>query len=181
MSGSPGSLADHVCLAAIAEAPTHGWALVKMLRPDGDLGRIWSLSRGLTYRSIERLVESGSVTRRDGERRTILEATPVGRSIADDWLRRPVEHIRDLRIEFLLKLRFHTRSGLDPRPLVVRQRELLTPALGALTNGSPDDPVGLWRQESAIAAQRFLDRIGEHMEGRADRRVRPSGIEDPSE
>ena len=167
MSGSPGSLADHVCLTAIAEGPTHGWALVKQLRPDGDLGRIWSLSRGLTYRSIERLVESGSVTRRNGVRRTILEATPAGRGIADGWLCEPVGHIRDLRTEFLLKLRLHTRSGLDPRPLVQRQRDLLTPALGALTTGSPDDPVGLWRQESAMAAQRFLDRIGDHMEGEA--------------
>lgn len=163
MSGPSGSLADHVCLAAIAEAPTHGWALVKLLRPDGDLGRIWTLSRGLTYRSIEHLVEAGTVTRRDGERRTTLEATPAGRGAARAWLSEPVEHVRELRIEFLLKLRLHTRSGLDPGPLVERQRDLLRPALGALMSGSPDDPVGLWRQESAIAAQRFLDRIGEHI------------------
>ena len=62
-----------------------------------------------------------------------------------------------------MKLRFHERSGLDPLPLIEPQRRLLRPALDALTNGPPDDPVGLWRQESATAAQRFLDRIGEHV------------------
>jgi PadR family transcriptional regulator AphA len=163
MSGSPGSLADHVCLAAITEGPTHGWALVKLLRPDGDLGRIWSLSRGLTYRSIDHLVDGGSITRHDGDRRAMLESTPAGRRAAHRWLGEPVEHVRELRIEFLLKLRLHARSDLDPDPLVERQRDLLRPALDALTAGPPDDPVGLWRQESAMAAQRFLDRIGEHV------------------
>jgi PadR family transcriptional regulator AphA len=163
MSGSSGSLADHVCLAVIAEGPTHGWALVKQLRPDGDLGRIWSLSRGLTYRSIDRLVEAGSITRHDSERRAMLEATPAGRRAARHWLGQPVEHVRELRIEFLLKLHLHTRSGLDPNPLIERQRAVLRPAVDALTSGRPSDPVGLWRQESAIAAQRFLDRIGEHL------------------
>lgn len=163
MSGSPGSLADHVCLAVIAEAPTHGWALVKLLRPDGDLGRIWSLSRGLTYRSIDRLVDGGSITRRDEDRRAVLAITPHGSGIARHWLREPVEHVRELRIEFLLKLRLHERSGSDPGSLVERQRELLRPALVALTDGQPTDPVGLWRQESALAARRFLDRIGEHV------------------
>lgn len=163
MSGPPGSLADHVCLAAIAERPTHGWTLVKLLRPDGDLGRIWSLSRGLTYRAIERLVDAGSITRCDGERRATLTATSAGLDTTRTWLAEPVGHVRDLRIEFLLKLRLNERAGIDASDLVDRQRALLRPALDALTVGSPDDPVGLWRQESAMAAQRFLDRIGEHV------------------
>ena len=103
----------------------------------------------------------GTVTRRDGGRRATLEATPVGRRTARLWLGEPVEHVRDLRIEFLLKLQLHIRADLDPAPLVERQRVLLGPALHALTTGPADDPVGLWRQESAIAAQRFLDRIDE--------------------
>jgi DNA-binding PadR family transcriptional regulator len=161
MPGNSGSLADHVCLAVVAEGPTHGWALVKLLRPDGDLGRIWSLSRGLTYRSIDRLVATGSITRYDGVRRSTLEVSAAGRRTARRWLGQPVEHVRDLRTEFLLKLHLHTRSGLDPSPLVERQRDVLRPALDALTSGRPDDHVALWRQESAIAAQRFLDRIGD--------------------
>lgn len=163
MPGPPGSLADQVCLALIAEGPTHGWALVKLLRSDGDLGRIWSLSRALTYRSIERLAGAGLIVRVDGGRRSVLQVTPLGRRASRRWLRQPVDHVRDLRTEFLLKLHLNARSGFDPGPLVQRQREQLQPALDALTDGPPADPVGLWRQESAGAAQRFLDRIGEHL------------------
>lgn len=162
-SGPSRSLADHVCLAAIAEGPTHGWALVKLLRPDGDLGRIWSLSRGLTYRSVDRLVTGADVQRCDGGRRATLTATPTGAAAVRRWLVAPVEHVRDLRTEFLLKLRLHERAGLDPTPLVEHQRTLLRPALDALSAAAPDDAVGLWRHESAQAARRFLDRIGEHV------------------
>ncbi len=163
MPGRPGSLADHVCLAAIAEGPTHGWAVVKLLRPDGDLGRIWSLSRALTYRSIDRLADAELVARRDAGRRTELRITPAGRRSATRWSAEPVRHVRDLRTEFLLKLRLLDRSAIDPAVLIERQRAELRSALDALTAEPPNDPVELWRQESALAAQRFLDRIGEHL------------------
>jgi DNA-binding PadR family transcriptional regulator len=161
MPGRPGSLADHVCLAAIAEGPTHGWAVVKLLRPDGDLGRIWSLSRPLTYRSIDRLADAALIARRDAGRRTELRITPAGRRCATRWRTEPVGHVRDLRTEFLLKLRLLDRSAIDPAALIERQRAELRSALESLTTDPPTDPVGLWRQESALAAQRFLDRIGE--------------------
>jgi DNA-binding PadR family transcriptional regulator len=163
MPGTPGSLADHVCLAAIAEGPTHGWALVKLLRPDGDLGRIWSLSRALTYRAIDCLADAELITRQDRGRRTALSTTADGSSIAEQWRTEPVRHVRDLRTVFLLKLRLLERSGLDPAPLVERQRDELRSALEALTATVPTDAVELWRQESALATQRFLDRIGEHV------------------
>src|SRR5262249_41228547 len=41
------SLAEAVCLTLVAREPTHGWAIVKTLAPEGDIGRIWSLSRPL--------------------------------------------------------------------------------------------------------------------------------------
>jgi PadR family transcriptional regulator AphA len=161
MPSRPGSLAEHVCLAVIAEGPTHGWSIVKLLRADGDLGRIWSLSRPLTYRAIDRLAEARLIEREDDGRRTELRITPDGRRATRRWLCEPVEHVRDLRIDFLLKLRLHERSGSDPGSLVRAQREALRTALDALTADTPSDPVELWRHESARAAQRFLDRIGD--------------------
>ena len=62
-------LADGVCLCLIDEAdddhPIHGWHLVRLLAPGGDIGRIWSLSRALTYRSVDRLIDRGFVIRDD--------------------------------------------------------------------------------------------------------------------
>jgi PadR family transcriptional regulator AphA len=157
------SLADHVCLAIIADGPTHGWAIVKLLRPDGDVGRIWSLSRPLTYRAIDHLVEAGMIERSDGGRRAELRATAAGRRAVRSFLERPVDHVRDLRTEFLLKLELAARAAVDPSDLIRRQRDHLGPALRALASSDAADPVELWRQESARAAERFLDRIQERL------------------
>lgn len=156
------TLADHACLAIVGEARTHGWAIVKLLAPDGELGRIWSLSRPLTYRSIDRLVELGLVRRADAGRRAELSITPPGRRVRSAWLAEPVDHLRDLRTEFLLKLVLCGRAGLDTTDLVAAQRERLAPTIAALVAGDVGDvgrPVDVWRQESARAAQRFLDRL----------------------
>lgn len=159
MSGPPLSLADQVCLAIIGEGRTHGWAVVKLLAPDGELGRIWSLNRALTYRAIDRLVESGLTERHQAGRRAELAITTPGRRQRSRWLNQPVPHLRDLRTEFLLKLALCERSGIDTSELVRSQRAELSPAIEALTHRDPDDMVALWRHESAQAASRFLRRL----------------------
>ena len=153
------SLADQVCLAIVGEGRTHGWAIVKLLSPQGELGRIWSLSRALTYRAIDRLVEFGLIERTDAGRRTELRITAAGRRQRHRWLQRPVEHLRDLRTEFLLKLTLCQRSSIDAGALIHTQRVQLTPAIVALTRCDPTDVVALWRHESAQAAARFLQQL----------------------
>ena len=48
-------------LALTAEGPTHGFAVAKALGSDGEIGRVWSLSRPLVYRALDELVEAGLV------------------------------------------------------------------------------------------------------------------------
>lgn len=158
------SLADHVCLALVAEGPVHGWAIVKLLAPDGDIGRIWSLSRPLTYRSIERLVADGLIDRTPVGRRAELRVTAAGRRITRRWRSEPVSHLRDLRTEFLLKLRLDERVGASSGELVERQLDELLPVIAALTATPAETAVGLWRQESARAAERFLRRIADDVQ-----------------
>ncbi len=158
------SLADHVCLAIVGEQPVHGWAIVKLLAPEGELGRIWSLSRPLTYRAIDRLVRSGLVERSEHGRRAVLTPTPAGLRHRTAWLDRPVDHLRELRTEFLLKLTLRDRVGLPRRPFVDDQLARLRPAVTALTSPADDgvvDPVEQWRRESALAAQRFLEALAD--------------------
>jgi PadR family transcriptional regulator AphA len=150
------SLADQVCLALVAEGPVHGWAIVKTMAPEGDVGRIWSLSRPLTYRSIDRLADDGLIERTRVGRRAELRITTAGRRISRQWRSEPVEHLRDLRTEFLLKLHLDERSGASSGDLVERQLETLRPVIEALTSGPPEDAIEAWRQESARAAERFL-------------------------
>jgi len=161
------SLADHVCLALVVEGVDHGWAIGSLLAPGGELGRIWSLSRPLTYRALDGLGERRLVTRRGtaagrGRERTILRATAAGRRANAAWLDAPVEHPRDVRTELLVKMALRRRAGLAVEPLAAEQRRRFAPVFDALVALAPDaDVVDLWRGESARAVRRFLDRVAD--------------------
>ena len=163
-SRSAGALGEHAVLALLTEQPRHGWAIVRALAPGGEIGRIWTLSRPLAYRAIDnlearRLVRATGTEPGDGPRRTILAATARGRREVERWLAAPVEHLRDVRTEFLLKLVFNARAGHDTRPLLRAQQREFQPifaALDAAANHPDADVVDRWRRENAEAVRRFL-------------------------
>jgi PadR family transcriptional regulator AphA len=165
------SLAEAVCLVLTAQGVDHGWAIGSLLAPDGELGRIWSLSRPLTYRALDSLASAGLITRAEsgsgkGRDRVVLSTTPLGRRTADRWLDRPCGHIRDLRTELLLKLVLRRRAGLGIEALLGAQERELAEALDSLAApGSDDDVVALWRQENARAVRRFLRQARELASG----------------
>lgn len=160
----PLSLGEHAVLALLVEQPRHGWAVVRELAPDGELGRIWTLSRPLAYRAMDnltarRLVRATGTEAGHGPRRTILAATATGRRECARWLGTPVSHLRDVRTELLLKLALNQRAGRNPRPILLEQQRELRAIFAALdaAASSPDaDLVDLWRYESAEAVRRFL-------------------------
>src|SRR5215218_7210483 len=101
--------AEHVCLALVAEGATHGWHIGSLLAPEGEVGRVWSLTRPLTYRALELLADKRLLQRSPGaatagRERQLLRITAQGRRVHDAWLATPVEHLRDVRTELLLKL-----------------------------------------------------------------------------
>jgi len=156
-------LADHVCLALVREGVEHGWAVGTVLAPDGELGRIWTLSRPLTYRAIDNLVGRRLLTRKGtaqgrGRDRSLLKVTARGTTALAAWLDRPVEHLREVRTELLLKMALRERAGLAVEPLLIAQQEAFAPTITSLTTtGADEDLVGRWRRESARAVRRFLD------------------------
>jgi DNA-binding PadR family transcriptional regulator len=165
---TPLSLGEHAVLALLAEQPRHGWAIVRELAPDGEIGRVWTLSRPLAYRATDTLSARGLVRekrteRGGGPRRTILAPTAAGRREVDRWLAEPVAHLRDVRTELLLKLVLGGRLGVDARPLLHAQQRAFRPVFAALARAAarPDaDVVDRWRHESARAIERFLDGAG---------------------
>jgi PadR family transcriptional regulator AphA len=158
----PSGLAEQACLALVVQGVTHGWAIGSLLAPGGELGRAWTLSRPLTYRAIDGLADKGLLVRADavpgrGRDRTVLRPTAAGRRRAAEWLDAPVEHLRDIRTELLLKLLLRRRAGQPLEPLLDAQLDRLAPAIDALTTtGDSSDPVVRWRRESARAVRRFL-------------------------
>lgn len=160
------SLADHACLVLIVNGAEHGWAVVQQLQPTTPLGRIWSLSRALTYRSIENLLESKCI-RRHGTRagkgadRRLVHATSLGRTMASNWLDTPVDHLRDVRTELLLKLELRTQGNRSNIAFIRRQQKVFAPVIASLgvTARSSKVPVDLWRSESAKSVEAFLHQL----------------------
>jgi PadR family transcriptional regulator AphA len=156
------SLAEHVCLALVSTGVDHGWAIGTELSRDHELGRVWTLSRPLTYRALEQLEAKRLVrrrpTRRAGRERSLLSCTVAGTRVVGEWLDTPIEHLRDVRTELLLKLLLRRRAGLPTEPLLEAQRGAFRDQIDALALARPGaDPVDLWRRESARAVRRFLD------------------------
>lgn len=155
-------------LGAIAQGPTHGFAIARRLQATGDLGRVWSLSRPLVYRELARLIEHDLVREQAGEagdrgpRRTIVVVTPLGQAQTDRWLREPVARVRDFRSMFLLKLALIDGVGGDPVPLARAQRRVFAQRLRQMeaeragTTGF-DARILLWREVSTRSAIEFLD------------------------
>jgi PadR family transcriptional regulator AphA len=164
-------LGEWACLGVLYQGKAHGFAVAARLKPGGDIGRVWSLSRALTYRSLEQLEARtfvcavGTEPGIAGGSRRLLAATRLGRSRLRSWLRTPVAHLRDLRSELLLKLLLAEQCGIDLSAMLTEQRLIVQRQCDAYTwrarqmEPAPD-VVALWRREHAAAALRFLDQIG---------------------
>ena len=161
---APLTLAEGACLGLVATGHRHGWALVRDLARDGELGGVWTLSRPLTYRAIDRLVERGCLTRAGrepgvGPERTLLSITPEGTRALSEWLATPVTHLRDVRTEFLVKLSLARRLEVDRLAMIEAQERILQPiveAVAASVAKDGDDLAQLWRVESSKSVAEFL-------------------------
>lgn len=158
-------LGEWACLGILYPQPAHGFAVAARLKPDGDIGQIWSLSRALTYRSLDQLTERGLITPVGeepgvaGGNRTVLAATRHGHAQLRGWLRRPVEHLRDLRSELLLKIVIAEQCQVDITAMLDAQRKHVQTFAARLRRDDDSSVVGMWRAEYANAALRFLDQI----------------------
>jgi PadR family transcriptional regulator AphA len=162
------SVPEWLVLAILGQQPMHGFAVAQLTAPDGELGRVWHIPKAVIYRAIGRLVEAGLIAPEGtepglGPQRTVYAATPDGRAAAQRWLHTPVDHVRDIRSQLLLKLALFDRAGDDPAGLLRRQREVLEPIARAIeassVRGGFDATLLAWRKATALAALDFLDMV----------------------
>jgi DNA-binding PadR family transcriptional regulator len=114
-------------LGLLRQRPRHGYALHQELSDSQGLGLVWTLKQSQLYALLEKLEARGYITPTlDTENyppRKIYHLTDAGRAALDAWLREPVEHGRDLRLEFLAKLYFAQLEGPTvTRALLQQQR-----------------------------------------------------------
>src|SRR5437879_4872026 len=160
------NLTEWAVLAIVAEGTTHGFDVARELGAGSALGRIWTVRRPLVYRAVDtllryRLITEAGVEEGDrGPQRRLVRVTPTGRRAIGKWLDTPVEHVRDVRTELLLKLALLDRARRSPDALLRRQREVFGPTIEGLHEQLADadgfDQVLVqWRVESAEAVRRF--------------------------
>jgi PadR family transcriptional regulator AphA len=163
------SISEYAVLGVLAGGPAHGFAISKHLAAGSDLGRIITVRRPLVYRAMDRLVhaglaESGPIEPGSaGPNRRVHLIMATGSTALNRWLNRPVAHVRDMRIEFQLKMALLERLGRSPLVLIRRQQDALAPTLAALDSISGStDSLDLWRRHNAIAAGAYLESL-EHI------------------
>lgn len=107
---------EFVLLGALFSGPKHGYEIMQFL--ETALESTWQVSTSQLYLLLKRLehidlLESSLETQEMRPSKRIFYLTPKGKKAFVEWLRSPVEHIRDLRIEFLAKLFFFQHLSLE--------------------------------------------------------------------
>jgi DNA-binding PadR family transcriptional regulator len=107
---------EYAVLGLLALRPMHGYEMARFFDRD-DLAEVCPLEQSLLYTYIRNVEERGFVAwteERVGLRppRKIYALTGPGRDRLDAWLHAPVERMRQVRLDFLLKLYF--LHHLDP-------------------------------------------------------------------
>ena len=130
-ASAPPSVGLEIALLGLLRAhPRHAYELHQLLQEGVEpLGLIWRLKQSNLYALLAKLEEAGyvaSTVELHGTRppRKILRLTPQGREAFAEWVRNPVEHGRDFRLEFLAKLYFAAQAGASTvRDLLSLQRQ----------------------------------------------------------
>lgn len=162
------SLNEWAVLGVLVDEPRHGYDIAAALQPGTPIGDVWRLTRQLVYRALERLEALELVEPRRpepssaGPPRTVYGPTARGRAALDTWLVTPVEHIRDVRNAFLLRVVITEQLGRPIAELVHAQRAAFTELLDQRAVRPPrTDVVATWRHHSAAAVAAFLDSLAD--------------------
>jgi len=163
------SLPEWLVLAILMQRPAHGFAVAQLTATGGDLGRIWQIPKAVVYRALGRLLDAGLIVPEVtepglGPQRTVYAATDDGKTAAQHWLHAPVEHVREIRSELLLKLALLDRAGESPSDLLRAQRAVLEPIVTAIESRREhsdgfDATLLAWRRANAVAALEFIDTV----------------------
>lgn len=115
----PAQPAEHAILGLLyfEQGGGHGYDLARHFADDQALGDVLKLEPGMLYHHLKKMARTGWVTvdiEPQGTRppRQVYTLTEEGTSELLRWLREPVRHTREIRLEFLVKLYF--ARLLDP-------------------------------------------------------------------
>ncbi|MGE0598619.1 MAG: PadR family transcriptional regulator [Dehalococcoidia bacterium] len=120
---------EYAVLGLLQRQPMHGYEMARYFDRD-DLSEVCPIEQSLLYTYLRNIEERELVSWtevRVGLRppRKLYELTDSGREAIETWLDEPVQRLREIRLEFLLKLYFlHSMDREREQVLLARQIEI---------------------------------------------------------
>ena len=161
------SPAQYAMLGLLHDQPAHGYELQRAFSAAGDLVDVAPIGQPALYAALKELVARGLIAgseEREGARplRTTYALTVEGDRLLGEWLRAPVKRLRQVRLDFLLKVYFARRRGVRVvRALVDAQIRVCHDYLARLEERasalSPDDFAYLVVESRTTAARSTLE------------------------
>lgn len=118
---------QYAILGLLRTQPAHGYELQRSFNEGSDLAGVVHLEQASMYAALKDLAGRGLIEgteTREGARppRTVYSLSRRGERQLDAWIRKPVERLRQVRLDFLLKVYFaRQRSEAMVRSLVDAQ------------------------------------------------------------
>lgn len=112
---------DFILLGIIGQKPTHAYDLYRQLTESEELRTLWTFRQSRLYAVLDKIEKNGLITTRIDANdtlpvRKVCTLTPEGEATFEAWLHSPVDHMNEIRSDFLGKLYF-----LKDRPAQERQ------------------------------------------------------------
>lgn len=107
---------EHALLGFLREQPRHGYAIYQELTDPAGLWIVWRMKQSQLYALLSKLDDQGlltsSVEPQEGRPpRKVYRLTDAGEAAFLAWVKSPVAHGRQFRMDFLAKLFFARREG----------------------------------------------------------------------
>jgi DNA-binding PadR family transcriptional regulator len=102
--------AEYGILGLLRERPTYGYELQRQFSANQGLGRVCPVEPGMVYASLKSLsgleLIDGAWDSSSYPPRAVYSTTDLGEATFQRWLLAPVERMREVRLDFLVKLYF---------------------------------------------------------------------------
>lgn len=108
---------EHALLGFLRQSPMHGYEIHQRLSDPAGLGAVWRIKQSYLYALLTRLENEGLIAIAILEAqdfrppRKVFALTAEGEQAFLHWVQSPVEHGRDVRLNFLVKLFFARHEG----------------------------------------------------------------------
>jgi PadR family transcriptional regulator AphA len=102
--------AEYAVLGLLRRRPAHGYDLQRQLSGETGIGRVCPVETAMVYAVLKSLAGRGLIAgtweRSEYPPKAVYSVTDEGEAEFGRWLRSPVHRLREVRLDFLLKLYF---------------------------------------------------------------------------